>query len=250
MILPTRKASPGAMFQRQSRTRRSGYTASAFTLYLCRCIRCHCSFQVCFSHSHERFLTVSAIIKELGFTAAQAQLLTVPPYAFAFILTISAALISERLYIRTPFIIGGSCLAILGYILLLTDHKPAISYLGTIFAAGGIYPATALVLAWPATNVSGQTKRATANAMQISIGNLGAVLGTQLYRTESAPRFYLGHGFAMGYLVANICVVSVLYLVLKRENTQKENGRQNYRLEGRAEDDWLGDEDPRWRFQL
>lgn len=122
--------------------------------------------------------------------------------------------------------------------------------MGTIFAAGGIYPAVAIVLAWPANNVSGQTKRATANAMQISIGNLGAVLGTQLYRSESAPRFFLGHSFALGYLVMNIVVVSILYFVLKRENEHKDTGGHKYRLEGKNEDEWLGDEDPRWRFQL
>ena len=37
---------------------------------------------------------------------------------------------------------------------------PGVSYTGTFFAAGGIYPAVALVLSWPAINVSGQTKRA------------------------------------------------------------------------------------------
>ena len=46
---------------------------------------------------------------------------------------------------------------------------------GVFFCACGIYPAVGLVLSWPAINVGGQTKRAVANALQISIGNLGAV---------------------------------------------------------------------------
>ncbi|KAL8712716.1 MAG: hypothetical protein Q9225_006893, partial [Loekoesia sp. 1 TL-2023] len=152
------------------------------------------------------------IIKELGYTAAQAQLMTVPPYSVAFVLTLTTAILSERYRLRAPFIIASSCLAVLGYVILLsTPHsKPGVSYFGTILAAAGIYPATAIVLSWPANNVSGQTKRATANALQISIGNLGAVLGTQLYRTETQPRFFLGHGFAMGYLVANVAVVGSL----------------------------------------
>ena len=127
-------------------------------------------------------LFLPTIITELGYTAARAQLLSVPPYAVAFILTITVAVLSERYVIRAPVIAASSSFAVIGYILLLSDHTPGVSYLGTILAAGGIYPATAIVLSWPANNVSGQTKRATANAMQISIGNLGAVLGTQLYR--------------------------------------------------------------------
>lgn len=173
----------------------------------------------------------------------------------AFVLCITVAVLSERTHLRAPFIMGSSALGCIGYILLLAQNRAGISYLGTFFAAAGIYPAVAIVLSWPANNVSGQTKRCIANAMQISIGNLGAVLGTQLYRTESAPRYFLGHGFALGYLVANIAVVGVLWIVLRRENVAKEREREQKGLSavmgdiGDAEGDFLGDKDPRWIFQ-
>ncbi len=94
-------------------------------------------------------------------------------------------------------------------------------------------------------NVSGQTKRTIANALQISIGNMGAVLGTQLYRTETVPRYFLGHSFALGYLVANLVVVSTLWWVLKRENSRRDAAPQEVK-----EGEWEGDEDARWRFHL
>lgn len=194
-------------------------------------------------------LFLPTIIKELGFTAAQAQLLTVPPYAFATALTLTVALLSERFKLRAPFIMGSAGLAIIGYIILLTETRAGVAYFGTILAAGGIYPATAIVLSWPANNVSGQTKRATANAMQISIGNLGAVLGTQLYRATDGPRYFLGHGFALGYLCANVLVVGTLWAILRAENRRRDNGERDARLVGMGDDEWLGDEDPRWRFQ-
>jgi MFS family permease len=128
--------------------------------------------------------------------------LLVAPYAIATTATILVAVLSHRFNRRAPFIIITSSIAAIGYIILLSAplHKPGVSYFGTILAATGIYPSVALVLAWPANNVSGQTKRCTANAIQISIGNLGAVLGTQLYRPATSPRYALGHGFALGYL--------------------------------------------------
>ena len=85
--------------------------------------------------------------------------------------------------------------------------------------------------------------------MQISIGILGAVLGTQLYRSNDGPRFYVGHGFALGYLVANVGVAGVSWVVLKRENERRDRGERDGRLMGIGADEWLGDEDPRWRFQ-
>lgn len=181
--------------------------------------------------------------------------MTVPPNAVGCFLTIGAAIFSERTKLRAPFIAGGSCLASIGYIILLSQNQPGVSYFGTILAAGGIYPATALVLAWPANNVSGQTKRAIANAMQISIGNLGAVLGTQLYRTETSPRWFLGHGFALGYLIANTIVVGTLSIVLRNSNRRKEREREAQGIDpvydiGDHEGDFLGDDDVRWVFQL
>lgn len=193
-------------------------------------------------------LFLPSIIRDLGYSSAQAQLLTVPPYAIAFITTMSMAVLSERYKRRAPFIIGSSSFAIIGYILLLADSRPGPSYTGTIFAAAGIYPSVALVLAWPASNVSGQTKRAVANGLQISIGNLGAVLGTQLYRTETAPRYFLGHSFAVAYLVANVGVASLTWYVLKRDNEKKE--RRIAAGELAKNEPFIGDEDVSWRFHL
>ncbi|KAI1413948.1 MFS general substrate transporter [Hypoxylon sp. FL1857] len=197
-------------------------------------------------------LFLPTIIANLGYTAATAQLLTVPPYAFAFVTTASIAVLSERLGQRAIFIGGSAIFAAIGYAILLgnTDPvgRPGVSYVGVFFSAGGIYPATALVLSWPAINVSGQTKRAIANAMQISIGNLGAVLGTQLYRANDGPRFIVGHSLALAYLVANAVVVTILAIRLKRENKRREAIAEEIKHVGEVVD-WRGDSDPRWRFE-
>ncbi|XDG09777.1 hypothetical protein ABKA04_009392 [Annulohypoxylon sp. FPYF3050] len=197
-------------------------------------------------------LFLPTIISNLGYTAATAQLLTVPPYAFAFITTATIAVLSERLGQRAIFIGGSAIFAAIGYAILLSNTdpigRPGVSYVGVFFAAGGIFPATALVLSWPAINVSGQTKRAIGNAMQISIGNLGAVLGTQLYRSSDGPRFIVGHSLALAYLVANAVVVTILGIKLKRENERREAVAEEIKHVGEVAD-WRGDSDPRWRFE-
>jgi hypothetical protein len=169
-------------------------------------------------------------------------------------LTVIYALISERFRRRNLFTIISSAIGIIGYIILLANkhptRHPGISYLGTFFAAAGIYPSTALALSLPAINVSGQTKRATANALQITIGNLGAVLGTQLYRTQTAPRYVLGHSFALGYMCANVCVGALTWWVLHKENVRRDGILEDERQRGIAvkTGDWEGDDDVRWRF--
>lgn len=133
------------------------------------------------------------IIDELGYTASQAQLLTIPPYVAGFISTMAAAVYSERKKRRAFFIIGNSALAAMGYANLIISRRPMMAYLGTIAAVSGAYPSAVIIASWPANNVSGQTKRATAGAMQLSIGYLGAIVGTQLYRPAWGPSFFFGH---------------------------------------------------------
>jgi MFS family permease len=66
-------------------------------------------------------LFLPSIIQGLGYKSWQAQLLTVPPYVFAFIVTMSLAIITQRVKIRAPFIIGAAFVSILGYIVLITS---------------------------------------------------------------------------------------------------------------------------------
>ncbi|KAF2869460.1 MFS transporter [Massariosphaeria phaeospora] len=201
-------------------------------------------------------LFLPTIIRDMGYSSAQSQLLTIPPYAVATIFTIFWAILSEKYKRRGPFILITTSLGIIGYIILLANQnpskRPGISYLGTFFAAVGIYPSVALILSWPAINVSGQTKRATANAAQISIGNCGAVIGTQLYRPSTAPRYVLGHSVALGYLVGNLVVVSLLWWLLTKENKQKEEflaaHPETKGFHDSDEDLAQGDRHPRWRF--
>jgi len=53
----------------------------------------------------------------------------------------------------------------------------------------------------------------------------------------------------MGYLVGNIIVVSILWYILSSENARRDRGERDDRLKDADEDVFLGDDDPRWRFQ-
>ena len=64
---------------------------------------------------------------------ANANLLSVPPYALGFVSTILFALASDRLCMRGPFIILGMGLVIVGYIVLITPVSFAAQYSQSLF---------------------------------------------------------------------------------------------------------------------
>lgn len=195
-------------------------------------------------------LFLPTIIANLGYSAANAQLLTVPPYAFATVFSIGIALLSERYQTRGPFIIGSCILSIIGYTLLLSDHRVGVQYLGTFFVCAGIFPSAALIFTWIASNVSGQVKRCVAAAIQISIGDIGAVVGCQLYRPDESPRYPLGHGMALGFVVGTLVTSLLLWYLLVKENRRRDEITGGPPKDGSflRSADFEGDDDVRWRF--
>ncbi|KAL8281510.1 hypothetical protein RQP46_006194 [Phenoliferia psychrophenolica] len=90
-------------------------------------------------------LFLPTIIAGLGYASWKAQLMTVPPYAMAFMSMIGFAYVSHIFNRRGIFIIVGAGVAILGYIILLATETSGARYAGTFFCVIGIYSGNALL---------------------------------------------------------------------------------------------------------
>lgn len=83
-------------------------------------------------------LFLPTIIKNMGYTANNAQLMSVPPYVFACFFTIAASYFADRIKKRGVFLLGFQLVGILGFAMLAGSGKPHIQYTGTVFAAIGM----------------------------------------------------------------------------------------------------------------
>ncbi|KZP33539.1 MFS general substrate transporter [Athelia psychrophila] len=203
-------------------------------------------------------LFMPTIIAGLGFATWKAQLMTVPPNTIAALSIWGTVWLSSKFKVKAPFIIGAAFVAILGYIVLITAPTEGGQYVGVLLAAAGIYTGNALLLSWPGENVSGQTKRAVAVAMQITIGDIGAIAGSLVYRPElSKHRYRKPHIIAIGYLLFAIVVATYLWINMAYENKRRdrilsENGNEegssvNATKEGDVN---LGDRDVHYRYVI
>lgn len=95
--------------------------------------------------------TVPSVIEGLGYTAAKAQLLTIPIYVFAMIFTLIFAFWSDRVKQRSPFIMAGFTIAACGFIgQLAIPHTrlPGLTY-GFLFpVAAGLYCPFVHIVCW------------------------------------------------------------------------------------------------------
>lgn len=104
-------------------------------------------------------LFLPSIISELGYASTKANLLTVPPYAAAAVMTISIGWYADRTKRRGLSNIVISTLGIVGFSMLLGSTKARVKYAGTFLAAMGIYPCISNTISWASNNIEGVYKR-------------------------------------------------------------------------------------------
>lgn len=118
-------------------------------------------------------LFTPTIINELGFSAVNAQLLSVPPFVAGCITTLLVGIHSDKRQLRGPYVIGGILAGLAGCITLYTQTNPIIALLGVVGAATGIFPTIPVILAWTSSNAGGDVKRGVAIAMVVGLANTG-----------------------------------------------------------------------------
>ncbi|KAG0650795.1 putative transporter [Hyphodiscus hymeniophilus] len=196
-------------------------------------------------------LFLPTIISELGYKTTKAQLLSVPPYAAAAILTIIIGFIADRTKRRGLCNIGVSFLGVAGFAMLLGSQKPGIKYAGTFLGALGIYPCIANTITWVSNNTEGVYKRGVVLGFMIGWGNLNGVVSSNIY--YQSPKFTVGHATVLAYMFAFLMGGSVVMeLLLMRENKARREGKRDHWVEGLndKEIEKLGDMRPDFLYTL
>ncbi|KAF5862165.1 hypothetical protein ETB97_012062 [Aspergillus alliaceus] len=199
-------------------------------------------------------LFTPTIINQLvGYKAIHAQLLSVPPYAAATVVTIAVGFIADRTRQRGICNILVSLVGIVGFSMLLGAKSAGARYAGTFLGAMGIYPAISNTISWASNNTEGVYKRGVTLGIVIGWGNLNGIVSSNIYRGDDAPDFYPGHGTVLAYLVLFLFGGSVVqYVLLRRENAKRRRGDRDCWVQGLdpRQIDLLGDKRPDFLYTL
>ncbi|KAM0277374.1 hypothetical protein ACHAO9_012576 [Fusarium lateritium] len=164
------------------------------------------------------------IIKELGYSAAQAQLMTIPIYVVGACSTIVFARLADKRRKRWVFIIIPFGISMIGFTAMLSiphPRFPGLTYFFLFFITAGLYPSIIGCISWIGNNLAPSFKRAIGMALLISIGNLGGAVGSNIYLQAQAPHYWLGYGFALGIMSLAVISTIALHFATQRINKRR-----------------------------
>ncbi len=134
-----------------------------------------------------------SIVQSLGYTAARAQLMSVPPFAAAFATSLTSAYLCDRHHIRGIVVIASNIAALVGFTIFLTSSSAKTQYGSLFLSIPGVYTSTPTLSTWNAMNSAPHVRRATAIAIAFMMTNAGGILSTWLLGSLStAPEYILG----------------------------------------------------------
>ncbi|EPS32047.1 hypothetical protein PDE_07006 [Penicillium oxalicum 114-2] len=158
------------------------------------------------------------ILKEMGFTAINAQGLTAPPFFASFLCTIVTTWIADRIQQRGLMIAGLSAIGGIGHVLLATCESVGVRYFGVFLAACGIFPSIANILPWVLNNQGSDTRRGGGIILLNLIGQCGPFLGTNIFPDSGAPRYIKGMSICAAFMFFTTVLALCLRLLLVYEN--------------------------------
>ncbi len=199
------------------------------------------------------------IVQQLGYTSTLAQLMTIPIYVVAMLFVLGFAWASDRVQQRTPFIIAGFAIAIVGLIAELAIPHPRMtgaSYFFLFLMAAGLYSPFIVLVCLIGNNLAPSSKRAVGMALLIAVGNFGGICGSNIFLASEAPRYPTGYGTGLG-----ICCAAIVAAFVLRFAYARENRRRDAFMVGKTDDEVramyteqqlldLGDRSPFYRYTL
>ncbi|RSM14774.1 hypothetical protein CDV31_005208 [Fusarium ambrosium] len=197
--------------------------------------------------------TAPTIIRELGYESVEAQLLTVPVYTTATISTIIVAWLADRRKRRLPFIVFPYAISFCGLIGLLSiphPRFPGLTYAFLFAVPAGIYPGVITLISWVSNNLAPSWKRAVGTALCVGLGNLGGIVGSNIFLVRESPRYYTGYGVSfacIGLAIISAIVLRAAYMAQnrKRELMSEDEIREKYTDNELMR---LGDRSPLFRY--
>ncbi|KIL92420.1 hypothetical protein FAVG1_04831 [Fusarium avenaceum] len=172
-------------------------------------------------------LFTPSLTKGLGYDSLQAQLMSVPPYAAAFVVTIVLSFYCDKYEKRALTTILLMLVGAVGFI--VSACLPPTNYHGRyaclVIAACGTFATIPILLGWLSANLRSTSSQGLALALNISFGAPGQILGVWVYKGSEKTRGYpTGHWINGGLLLLGAVLTGMLVILYTYRNRRIDRG--------------------------
>lgn len=167
-----------------------------------------------------------SIVAAMKYSTTRTQLMTVPPFALAFVFTIVSSVIADRFHCRGATAFGMNLFGIIGFSLFIASAHTPIRYVGLCFAITGVYSMAPCFCSWVPNNTAGRTRRATAIAMAFISTNSGGIVSTWIYPKKDAPLYTFSAKFNLAMSAFGAAFIALAMYMLHKKNQDKLERRE------------------------
>lgn len=145
---------------------------------------------LCNSYAIAYFLPT--ILGAMGFSRAESQYLTAPPYGAGALFMIGVAWVGDKYRVRGVLIVFNCIVTVIGLAVMAFIENTAVRYFGVFLAVMGMSSNIPTIMAYQANNITGQWKRAMSSAIFVGMGGVGGIAGALVFRSQDAPKYIPG----------------------------------------------------------
>ncbi|KAK5949236.1 hypothetical protein OHC33_009777 [Knufia fluminis] len=161
------------------------------------------------------------LVRGLGYTdRVQAQYMTVPIYAVAFVCTAITGYFCDKIPDWRGIVIAGwLTVSLITSIVVCTVYDFTVRYAMLVIMAAGLWAANATSLSFASSTFGSMEAetRGIALALVNAMGNLAQIYGSYLFPSESAPKYLMGFSVISALLGVGIATYIVMNYLVKRK---------------------------------
>ncbi|KAF8418451.1 major facilitator superfamily domain-containing protein [Tirmania nivea] len=167
---------------------------------------------------------LAIILKDgMGYSTLMSQVLSTPPYFFAFIVAFATSWYADKTRLRAPFIVLQVVATIVGLIFIVyAVHNNGARYFGAFLGVAGYAGNVPACLAYQSNNIRTNSKRSVGTALQIGFASIGGIIASTAFRQQDSPRYIPGIWVTIGCQFLILVLVAIMSFHFKRENRKQE----------------------------
>ena len=191
-------------------------------------------------------------VESLGFSSERTQLISVIPYAMAFVTMNIIGQLSDRFNNKGYFVLGAFVTCLIGLIVLISTTGQVSGMAGVCLMIIGLYTAAVVLITWVKLRITptihsstltifvlceqvqisfaGRTKRAVVAGITQLCGQGTSIAAAHFY--TDPPYYRKGHAILICFNVAALIATAIAQHLMRRENNARDKEMAAYTARG------------------